>query len=135
MKSKAIIISILSFLLLILSFYHFKFRDVFLVKAGTSHFFSPGLVGFLSYLLPGLSIAAALLLWFKESKSAGAAIAGLLSLGYLTYVLLILNIGDASCDCANLFPDIPFKWQIVLFLLPLLMCLFLFLNKRLVRSS
>jgi hypothetical protein len=129
MKTKAFIISFLSFLFFLLGFYQLKFREAFLVKAGMSHFFSPGLVGILSYLLPVVSFAAAILVWFKGFIKAGAASGIILCIGYMLYPLLILLIGDASCDCANIFPDVGFKWQLVLFLVPLALSTYLFLSK------
>lgn len=128
MKTKTFIISFLSFLFFLLGFYHLKFREVFLIKAGMSHFFSPDVVGILSYLLTVFNFAAAILLWFKGSMKIAAAFGIVLCIGYVSYTLLILLIGDASCDCANLFPDIGFKWQLFLFLLPLILSIYLFFN-------
>ncbi len=127
---KQILPLILSFLFFCLGFYHLKFRDVFLVKVGTTHFFSPATVSVLSYLIPLLNILAATLLWVKGVVRLPALLLFLLSAGYLYYIIMTYTKLDTSCNCTNLFGTIELKWQALFFLISAIMSALLFFVRK-----
>jgi|GEM_PF-6793450 len=123
---KQVLALILSFLFFCLGFYHLKFREVFLVKVGTTHFFSPATVSMLSYLIPALNILAATLLWVRGVVRLPALLLFFLSAGYLYYIVMNYMKLDTSCNCTNLFGTIGLKWQALLFSVCALMSVYLF---------
>lgn len=129
MNKSYLSISFLSFLFFSLGFYHLKFRDAFLVKVGTTHFFTPNVVEILSYAVPVLCIIAATLLWVKGLIKVPTAVIFGLSSSYLLYIWMIYTKTDVTCNCTNIFGSVELKWQALLFTVCALLSAYLFFAK------
>jgi hypothetical protein len=90
-----------------LAYYHFRFRDVILLKVGMSHLFAPCVVDLLSYLTPMVSLITALFLFFN--KQAAIYVAEAIFFLYGAYAAYLYISTGSTCGCANVFIDIDLR--------------------------
>ncbi|OQY94186.1 MAG: hypothetical protein B6D37_09280 [Sphingobacteriales bacterium UTBCD1] len=121
---------LLSLYFFFLGFFHLKFHSSFLVKVGTSHFFSPNVVTVLSYFIPILDIITAVLLLLNGFRKISAMLAIVLSIAYLLYALFIFWGPNVSCNCSNIFWNINPKLQMMYFSISMVLSIFFLIHKQ-----
>ncbi|MDQ0640228.1 hypothetical protein QF042_003793 [Pedobacter sp. W3I1] len=122
MRYRSIIILTLTTLFFLLTMYHLKFRQTFLVKVGMTDFFPPFLVGVLSFAMPILTAINGLFLLLRSEKKSSIYFALATFSFYTLYNLfLYIKTGD-DCGCSNFFIDIELHKQLIIGMTAILFC-------------
>ncbi|MFT4202668.1 MAG: hypothetical protein QM610_02025 [Chitinophagaceae bacterium] len=119
-----VLLTILSVFFIFIGILHFKHIQSLQIKMGLSHFFSPNLVGILSFIVPILDVFTGVSILLLNAPKIALWTGMVISTAYLIYNIALYAMTGNDCGCANVFFDINLKCQIFLFSLMIIFIIF-----------